>query len=507
VSADLDGDGSAEEIVVRESPGMDVVVSIGEAHRWIYSGLFDGRAEVVELDPEDGRRELRVGKNLVGYDGHQPIGLISGVERRGPLEVIFGERDGLVHLIATRGEDVVRSVLPAHLCRPKLELTTVGGPDDVRAFAIEYVSWGPEEEPHGDFSSYLWLENDAALSLLGPWVLANSFRVEDPDELVVTSFDCGVRRSETWRRVDGEMTRGASHEDGERDPAMCGRAVLLAADLDGDGRDEEIIVNQHNVWIDRVRSEITEVPAGHLLMEENPSFEPRLVSVDSRELSATIVDADSRDGRREVLVSYHGIEDSISNVLFSFDGTQISVSPAVWSPSELVIDGSGRLTVGYGNCGRRYTEQWRFADGRLGFVRRRAAGRFRDDRCAACPFVYVHGRSGPSRVGEILRDQRAPELEGWQGLTLGPVTASPLRVRIVEELDEVTHLDAIVLDYGGVIVRPRSCDSPEPPAFCSDDGQYVVLRGGDAIEIELDVPVSVYPPPRPVLRADGYYTR
>ncbi len=58
-------------------------------------------------------------------------------------------------------------------------------------------------------------------------------------------------------------------------------------------------------------------------------------------------------------------------------------------------------------------------------------------------------------------------------------------MRLSEEKQETTFLDAIHLDRGGAIELPRSCSSASPrPAYCELDGVYFTLRQGESLNLE-----------------------
>lgn len=121
---------------------------------------------------------------------------------------------------------------------------------------------------------------------------------------------------------------------------------------------------------------------------------------------------------------------------------------------------------------------------------------------AACPFVYVLGDGAPALQGEILRNLRGLGAYDAQSLTLAVPKDGELRIRIAEEKDEVTHLDAITLVVDGVEVPPRACSSDAAPRFCTADRTFELLRRGDALELVFDVRRDAQ---SIELRATGYY--
>lgn len=103
------------------------------------------------------------------------------------------------------------------------------------------------------------------------------------------------------------------------------------------------------------------------------------------------------------------------------------------------------------------------------------------DQLAACPFVYLVTDEGATRVGEILRDLRGARAYSLQSL---PLPRGATRVRLAEEKPEVTYLDEIVLESGGVELRPLACRGDPMPAYCQADHLPFVMHQGDTLDLE-----------------------
>jgi hypothetical protein len=123
---------------------------------------------------------------------------------------------------------------------------------------------------------------------------------------------------------------------------------------------------------------------------------------------------------------------------------------------------------------------------------------------AACPFVYVAAGDAPlAYVGEILRNQNRVQLEGRDALRLaGLGCAAPIRVRVSEEKQELTLLDAIWLEIDGVPVAPTACAAGG--AFCADDGLHHRLAEGEVLDLTFVAPAGAACT-RVVVKADGHY--
>jgi hypothetical protein len=120
---------------------------------------------------------------------------------------------------------------------------------------------------------------------------------------------------------------------------------------------------------------------------------------------------------------------------------------------------------------------------------------------SACPFVYeLDGTAEPQLAGEILRDLRGRAAYAWQSLALAMQGAGTIRVRLAEEKPEVTYLDEVYVVVGGKRVDPKACASAPAPAYCAADQRPYVMRQGDVLDLELDVPAGAR-----TLEARGYY--
>lgn len=151
----------------------------------------------------------------------------------------------------------------------------------------------------------------------------------------------------------------------------------------------------------------------------------------------------------------------------------------------------------------------RGADGRLAIKGQHASGRTFDcNNLAACPFVYAVDAHGAHRLGEVLRNLRGADAYALQSLAVPDGLAGAasdatdaIAIRISEEKPEVTFLDEVYVDVGGVRVEPRACSTAAPPAYCAADGVPYVLREGDVLDLDfaatVDGPTAVF--------ARGYY--
>jgi hypothetical protein len=101
--------------------------------------------------------------------------------------------------------------------------------------------------------------------------------------------------------------------------------------------------------------------------------------------------------------------------------------------------------------------------------------------CISCPHLYVWDGAAWDHRGEILRDVVGPRQQRTERTKLTvPVRNGELRLRIAEEEDEVSHLDAIVVELDGKTLTARA-------DLGAADGTYALLRKGEAIELTYKV--------------------
>jgi hypothetical protein len=105
---------------------------------------------------------------------------------------------------------------------------------------------------------------------------------------------------------------------------------------------------------------------------------------------------------------------------------------------------------------------------------------------SACPLVYIVSVHGKQYVGEILRNLARPELEHSQALGIQLPCAARVELEIAEQKRETTHLDAIALVAGDLVLAPDACSG----ALCSNDGVALTLDQGESIRISFTLPAA-----------------
>lgn len=264
---------------------------------------------------------------------------------------------------------------------------------------------------------------------------------------------------------------------GSRPPTTLG-----VPDLDGDGTPDPVTWDGHTLT---VGSASTVLVPGTTTGVGLPS--------------PVVIDLHLADGLQELLLTVDpGVEDEWSFLVVQLRAGAITrlLGPA-WMSSRAYTVAPGMLVDQQTNCGQHTVTKWRLADGRV-TQHQSTTGTYTPEQCVACPYVYRLDGSEAGFVGEVLRDQRHPELEATDRLPLGPVPAGPLRLRLLELKPETTLLDAIFVEVNGVRVAPASCPGS---AWCTDDGTYETLHSHAGLDLVFPIPEAG----TATVVADGYY--
>lgn len=107
----------------------------------------------------------------------------------------------------------------------------------------------------------------------------------------------------------------------------------------------------------------------------------------------------------------------------------------------------------------------------------------------ACPWLYVYDGNEYVRTTEILRTPAAEPPAPYRELThLGrvPVVDGVVRLRLAEEKDEITTLDALTVVANGVPLAPDG-----QPALVSADGVTLELHRNEQLDLAYSLPPAL----------------
>lgn len=287
-----------------------------------------------------------------------------------------------------------------------------------------------------------------------------------------------------------KLTKKEKTECEEAQVRRPGEAVAeLQADMDGDGKNETIRVTTSRVYID------------------GKEFLHRLKPFDAHELKVKLIDIDTGDFFKEVLVSNYYYEENGRRRVFSKHGADLKMSEMFdWHDMEMKSDGKGAMRMFSGECGQKREEIYKVKNGVFSLVKKKVKGRFREELCSACPYVYIWQDGRWQFRGEILRNLRDESLEATHHLALGQQQVGLLRIRLGERKEETTFVDLVEVvaryaDGSEDVIGANECSVGSASSLCRHDKSYDLIEQGEDIELSfrLDKPASVF------VRARGYY--
>lgn len=265
-------------------------------------------------------------------------------------------------------------------------------------------------------------------------------------------------------------------------------------DLNGDGKDDIIIVEAKKDFLKNEKE-----PNEHslLLNINGRSFQKKvnwsLGSHFGEDLEFQIIDIDKRDTFKEFAISYAEAETedpsknhTIIRILKSGQITVTDIFSEGYSNGQIrFLDGAievvhGRYPdkIGTYALNEKYVEQIDFYE--------QDESEVDYSGIAACPFVYSVEGNSTRLQGEILRYLNVDYTEKWQRLILnvGQIKSNILHLRISEEKDEVTYVNALYLKVGSRILKPIKDKTFEK--ICSDDKSYFTLKKGEYFDVKFD---------------------
>jgi len=318
---------------------------------------------------------------------------------------------------------------------------------------------------------------------------------------------------QSWYRVDPNFS---SKRLSPQDNACVARVKLwekgafkkvATAQLDGKGGEDNVYLQ-----VRQPREEECSFSVG-FLDQVSQVQEEVMLDYEGRCVTVEVVDIDASDDRKELKLRYLEVKNYDEEdppqtyTLLRFDRIM-----EVWSTSGggISVNGNGTLTHSYsgGMDNQDPRAPYECADVETIYsMTPKFLSRGKTSKtptfCAACPYVYVEHRGGERKVGEILRNLRSQELETTQSLQLLDLDGQPeLVVRLAEEKDEITWLDATWLEVDGQEIAPLGCQSKPTANHCTLDQRRHRLARGDALELVFDTRGLSGPAK---LWAHGYY--
>jgi hypothetical protein len=124
----------------------------------------------------------------------------------------------------------------------------------------------------------------------------------------------------------------------------------------------------------------------------------------------------------------------------------------------------------------------------------------------ACPWLYVSHNHTLERRTEILRNLRGKDQERTEITSISPVTVVDgfIVVKVAEEKDEVTFIDALYLLIDGKAIHAE--DNPgAASSVAAVDGNYLVLHRDEAYELRFQAPASFAEGDPVAVVVTGYY--
>lgn len=120
--------------------------------------------------------------------------------------------------------------------------------------------------------------------------------------------------------------------------------------------------------------------------------------------------------------------------------------------------------------------------------------------CISCPHIYVWTGTDFEHRGEILRDVIGVAAERSERTPIGKVQVigGEVRLRIAEQEEEVSHINAVLLEIEGRTF------APEQDLLREADAAYQVLHRGESIDLVYRVDLPDGPVEASVV-ATGYY--
>ena len=131
---------------------------------------------------------------------------------------------------------------------------------------------------------------------------------------------------------------------------------------------------------------------------------------------------------------------------------------------------------------------------------------FKAWNCLSCPWLYIFNGNQYVRYTEILKDVVGYELKTTtlHSIPNKYIFDGRIRLRIMEEKDERTYIDRLVLKVNGLYCLPSGTEKNKNNLTAIDD-RYSILNKGDHIDLEFIIPAKIESTTELKLEANGYY--
>lgn len=132
---------------------------------------------------------------------------------------------------------------------------------------------------------------------------------------------------------------------------------------------------------------------------------------------------------------------------------------------------------------------------------------FKEWNCLSCPWLYVDSGEGYARITEVLKDVVGLENQTTTSFTIeaSAVVDGVIKIRLQEEKDEITRIDRCVISIAGVDIAAKADTSTAMAKLASSDGNHLILKKGDSIDLEFALPNDRAATASIVLKTTGYY--
>lgn len=102
-------------------------------------------------------------------------------------------------------------------------------------------------------------------------------------------------------------------------------------------------------------------------------------------------------------------------------------------------------------------------------------------------------------AGEKSRQKTSYTLEN------AAIVDGKFRIKIQEEKEEVTHLDQLVINIEGKTYPACQLNGEIKEELTTSDNQFILLKKGESIELEFNLPKNIAAGTKISLESEGYY--